>query len=768
MIQISDNIVHIQTKNTSYIFIINEYKHLEHIYYGERLEHININSMRQNVHLGLGNMLMQDESNKQYSLEILPQELSSSNSDIRRSFIHLDHQDSSIFDFTFVSATHLDTSYDDNLQAQTHDADEVLKVVVEDVYHQIQLSIYYRIFYTCDVITRYTTLTNLSQETATIQSLMALQLDLNIDNLVLERFDGHWIKEMQRHEQPIVQGTHIIESRYGVSSNRHQPFFIFKQTTTQEDYGACFAFNSVYSGNHYASIEVNGFNQQRVLIGYHPDYLQYPLLPNTSFTSYEAIMSYSATGLTTLSKQMHEFVRKHILPKTFQTQRPVLLNSWESFYFNVSQNKMKKLAKAASKLGFECVVLDDGWFGERNDDTTSLGDYHINKKRFHDMKQLVNDVHDEGLLFGIWVEPEMISEASKLYKEHPEYALKSNNKQPIGRNQYILDLHQEDVVTYIIKQMEQVIDYGIDYIKWDMNRIFSEQYSNTYKTTHNYNYYYVRNLYRILHHIQDKYPNLIIETCASGGNRFDLGMLCYSHQIWASDNSDAVQRQRMQQAYSFGYPNICFTSHVSSAINHQTLRKTSFDTRFHVAMSANLGFELNILDANKKEQQQIQEAITLYKQYRDVILQGDYYRCSHSNSPYDVCIVSKDQSKALYFHYGQQTPSNPALTTIYPKGLVDDGIYHFYNVNKKMSLKVFGDLVNQVAPIHIKVDSVLHNLADRFMSFKQEQEDYTVSGKQLMVAGMVLKQAYPSVGYDEHIRIMLDYDTRLYIIERVE
>jgi alpha-galactosidase len=414
--------------------------------------------------------------------------------------------------------------------------------------------------------------------------------------------------------------------------------------------------------------------------------------------------------------------------------------------------------------------MDDGWFGTRNDDKQALGDWYVNKKKLPGgLKRICQKINDLGLDFGIWVEPEMVNVESNLYKNHPEWVMEIPGKpHSEGRNQRILDFANPAVVDYMIEQMSGIFSSAnMKYVKWDMNRIFSDYYSQYLKPEQQGEvaHRYMMGLYRLMKTLVERFPHILFEGCASGGNRFDLGILCYFPQIWASDDTDAIYRAKGQTGYSYGYPMSTVTAHVSACPNHQTLRMTPLHTRFHVAAFGVCGYECNLCDMKKEEVEEIKQQITLYKQWREVLQFGTFYR-GRSDNLYEWTCVSKDQSKAIGMIVQKLVEPNTHFEQYFAKGLNPDKKYHFYNIERKRNVKPFGDLVNMIAPVHIKYDSLVHKAIDKFVKMPGEVEDYTTYGDVLM-SGIKLTSAFGGTGYDEHTRYFQDFESRMYFIEEV-
>lgn len=770
----------LNTKDTTYCFHVLPSGHLEHLYYGETVD-------LQGQYKGIlpkcefveGNLNTYDEAFPTIGLENRSLELSTrGKGDIREPMIDLTYYNGSCTcDFLYVDArveekqslTTLPSAYDEDGPVET------LVVVLEDVNYGITLELYYSVFYEVNVITRSCTLYNKSTEVVKVNRLLSAQLDTDQGSYVFTTFKGAWAREMNRQDTQCQQGILVNDSKTGGSSNRSNPFVMLSQVGTTEVHGNCYGCNLIYSGNHYEAVEVNGYGQTHFLCGMNPFGFGFTLEPGAMLEAPEAVLTYSSTGFQGISHQMHTFVREHIVRGTWKKkERPVLLNSWEASYFDFNERKLLNLAKAGSKVGVELFVLDDGWFGKRDDDTSSLGDWFVNTSKLPGgIAGLAEKINGLGMEFGIWVEPEMVSYDSECYRNHPEYAVEiPAQKQSLGRHQLVLDLTQEQVQDYIIEEMTKVFSSGnISYVKWDMNRIISDSYSQGLEADKQGEFYhrYILGLYRVLGELNQAFPHILFESCASGGNRLDLGMLCYMPQVWASDNTDAICRAKIQTGCSYGYPMSVIGSHVSGCPNHQTLRMTSLDTRFNVAAFGLLGYECNLADMSGKDLQKIKEQITLYKQYRKTLQYGTYYRLRNGEEgSYQWMVVSPERDCGLGIFLQTQVQANYISGSFQTRGLDSHKKYHFTNIPQVFDLREFGDLVNTIAPIHVKQDGLLHNVAAQFVKMHSEKEDYIMTGQALNQVGVRLKQGFGGTGFNDEVRFFPDYGSRMYVMNSVE
>ena len=781
MIRQLGNCFVLDTKNTTYAFALLPSGHLEHLYYGEHLQiecEEDAQSLMEKRLCLAGNAVAYSADYPSLGLEDVCLEMSSfGKGDIRDPLIEVTHSDGSMTcDFLYESAeirhgkTPLETlpsSYEEN--------DEVDELIVTlcDAGYALKLELHYSVFEQYDVIARSSKFINDSDEEVILDRLMSAQLDFSDSNWVFSSFHGAWAREMQRHDAKVGPYRIVNESKCGCSSNRANPFVMISREKTSEDHGECYGLNLVYSGNHYESAEAGAFGKMRVLTGIHPHQFQFCIAPNEVFESAEAVMTYSSAGYNGMSQNMHHFVRNCIVRGEWKNKpRPVLLNSWEAAYFDINERKLLSLAKAGKEAGIELFVMDDGWFGTRDNDTQALGDWTANTKKLPEgVAGLAKKVNEIGLDFGIWVEPEMVNVNSDLYRAHPDWAIQIPNKpHSESRNQRILDFSNPEVVDAMIAQMVNLFSSAnIAYVKWDMNRIFSDVYSPTLslKQQKEVGHRYMMGLYRMMDTLTRKFPHILFEGCASGGNRFDLGILCYFPQIWASDDSDAIYRVNGQTGYSYGYPMSTVGAHVSDCPNHQTLRKTPLSTRFHVASFGLLGYECHLKEMSREDVNEISEQIELYKKWRDVLQYGTFYRGRTGSNLYEWTCVSPDRRKAVGMVLQVLVNPNTSFEQYTPKGLNPELRYHFSNRQLHFDLKEFGSLVNQVSPIHIKQNSLLHHVASSLIKMHGEVEDCIAYGKTLM-SGIKLKQGFGATGYAEDIRFFQDFASRMYFMEAVE
>ena len=571
---------------------------------------------------------------------------------------------------------------------------QTLEVVLQDVYKKLEVILYYGVFENLDVITRACKIVNKGEDKVNLLRAYSMCLDFNNKDMDFVHFYGRHAMERIMERTPLHHGIQSVGSRRGFSSHQHNPFVVLCAHDAGEDHGNCYGASFVYSGNFAAEAEVTQADCTRMTMGIHDAQFQFELQPQGSFTAPEVMLSFSSEGLGTLSRNYHKAIRYHICRGKYKTaRRPILINNWEATYFNFNTEKLLDIAREAKKLGIEMLVMDDGWFGKREDDVSGLGDWFVNEKKLGGkLKDLVDGVNEIGLKFGIWFEPEMISEDSDLYRAHPDWALKIPGRAPTrGRQQLVLDFSREDVRTYIFDRMCEILESSdIEYVKWDANRHLTDVWSALLPAERQGEVFhrFILGLYDFLEKITQRFPNVLFEGCSGGGGRFDAGMMYYHPQIWCSDDTDAVERLEIQYGTSFAYPVSTMGAHVSVCPNHQTGRSVSMKTRGVVAMSGTFGYELDITKLSEEDKQTVKEQIEAFKKYYDLIQNGDYYRLTDDGrkSPFVAWeFVSADKKEALLNVVVLRTKANPILHTVYARGLEADMMYQVEGSQEKFS-----------------------------------------------------------------------------------
>ena len=760
-IEIKDNVFLLNTANTSYMFYADKFRHLQHIHYGDRCFISDFEALCLKRCIQYGDTIIYDEkTDDEYTLDSLPLEYGSyGNGDFKEASIEIEDDLSFTCDFLYVSHEIVKEDLKIKDLPSSYGSDSTLIVHLEDPVNKLKLDLYYTIYPQEDVISRRAVLINSSEREFVLHKLMSYCLDLFEEDLTLMSFFGAWDKETHLNTTDLVRGTCTLGSRVGFSSAKNNPGFIIRKRNTSENFGKAWGFNLVYSGNHYSSISKDEYSIHRIQGGISPERFHYSLLPGNSFETPEAILTYSGTGLNVLSDHFHRFINNHIVRSKWKNrERPIKINSWEGFGFDFKKDDLiKKLAKIAAKLGIELFVLDDGWFGRRSSDKRGLGDYNCNLKKIPGgISSLSEEIHKLGMLFGIWVEPEAINIDSALYEKHPEYAIKDGERQfRFGRHELLMDLTNKDVQDYIVENVGKLIDdNSVDYIKWDMNRMMDG-------VSGVYNHEYIKGLYSVLERVFISRPDVLFESCSSGGNRFDLGMLCYSPQIWSSDDTDPIERIDIQKGLSYLYPVSTMGAHVSASPHMQTLRQTPLETRFNVAAYGCLGYELDLSLLSPLEKYEIERQVAYYKKHRRTFQFGTFYRFDDEKDYEAFEAVSGDE--AIVTKYRRLVHAVPVYDKLRVEGLEEDGEYKISSKPYLHNLKMFGNLINFVTPVKVNADSKLIEIITKFKGMDASIQDYKASGRALK-SGIYLNNLFLGTGYNSNIRIPLDFGSDMYEI----
>ena len=629
----------LHTAHTTYQMQVDPLGYLLHLYYGEKTNS-SMDYVLTYADRGFSGNPYAAGMDRTYSLDALPQEYPSlGTGDYRNIALNIKNEKGvESADLLFKSYEIRSGKYQlQGLPAVWADENEAqtLEIVLADENALVEVHLLYGVLEENDVITRSVRIKNTGTGQITIEKAAAACLDFVQGEFDVLRFYGKHAMERNLERTPLGHGTIAFGSRRGTSSHQYNPAVILAEKGTTETAGSCYGMLFVYSGNFSCEAEKDQFNQTRLLLGLNEELFSYPLAAGETFTVPEVILSYSVDGLSALSQQYHNCIRNHVCrSKYVHMQRPVLINSWEAAYFDFTGDTIVDLAKEAASLGIDMVVMDDGWFGKRNDDNSSLGDWQVNEKKLGgSLADLITRVHEQGVKFGIWIEPEMVNEDSDLYRAHPDWAIRIPGKKPVrSRNQLLLDFSRKEVRDCVFDQICAVLDQGkIDYVKWDMNRSISDWYTRTLPADRQGEmpHRYVLGLYALLERLTAAFPDVLFEGCSGGGGRFDAGMLYYCPQIWCSDDTDAYERTKIQYGTSFFYPVSAVGSHVSTVPNHQTGRITPFETRGTVAMAGSFGYELDLNLLSDGEKQEVAEQIRQFKTYGPLIHNGKYYRLTN-------------------------------------------------------------------------------------------------------------------------------------------
>ena len=698
----SNRLFHLQTKHTSYVFHVIEDGSLGQLYYGPKIpfkdDYANLNTREEHDCTNT-----RTDEDVEFQAELLKQEYAGlGKGDYRYPAFQITYPNGSrtsefqYRDYELKDGKERLTGLPSTFADDSNDS-QTLTVKLAD--GDLELQLHYTIFADEDVIVRSTTFVN-HGKTVFLNRALSAQLDLPDADYDFIQFAGSWSRERHLHRSHLRPGTQSISSLRTASSHQENPFFMLARPHTDNNQGAVFGFNFVYSGNFLDSVEVDQFDATRVLIGINPDKFGWKLNSGDSFQTPEVIFSYTDNGFNALSQQLGAFYAQHLINPHFAHQeRPILINNWEATFMDFTEDKLMPIVERAKELGIEMFVLDDGWFGHRDDDRSSLGDWFVDEKKFnHGIAGFAKRVHDLDMKFGLWFEPEMISIDSKLYQTHPEWMIKTPGRgQTPGRHQFVLDMSRQEVVDYLFGLMSHIIqDAKLDYIKWDMNRNITEMYGADLPADQQleFSHRYILGVYDLYDRLTKAFPDVLFESCASGGGRFDLGMMYYAPQAWCSDDTDAVERIKIQDGTSYGYTPSMWGAHVSAVPNDQVGRLTSIDMRAKVAYFGAFGYELDVTKLSDEEQATIKQQVAFYKQYRKLFQFGTFYRLETpdtSDNVYGWETVSPDKQTAIGMRYQILNGANPAYIRYYFKGLDPE---RHYTVNDGSEVFSGAELMN--------------------------------------------------------------------------
>ncbi|MBF6978856.1 alpha-galactosidase [Aerococcaceae bacterium zg-BR22] len=561
------------------------------------------------------------------------------------------------------------------------DDSDTLQLIFKDEVANIRYEIFYTVSEHTDTIVQFVRVTNESNQPIVLHRVLSSLLDVPAKPYDVMTLQGAYGREKTVRRQAVTQGLFSIGSNRGASGHAQTPAIILCDHNATDDYGNAIALQLMYSGNFQAFVQQNQLNEVRVGIGLSDDNFTWELAPQDSFDVPVALLSYSAQGLQGLTNESQSFVKEHIIPADFANkERPILINNWEATYFNFDKAKLLEIVDEAAALGMELFVLDDGWFGNRFDDNRALGDWYVNEAKLDgSLAEFIKEVHQRGMQFGLWIEPEMISQESDLYQEHPNWVIQVPGREhTYSRNQLVLDYSNPEVVQYMKKLFNDLLStYDIDYIKWDMNRNMTNiGNGDTYLATRAQSHRYMLGVYELAAYLTQNHPTVLFESCSGGGGRNDLGMMRYFPQVWASDNTDAICRLDIQYGSNFLYPTISMGSHVSAAPNHQVNRITSVATRGDVAMMGNLGYELDLTQLNDEEKAIVKEQVARYKLIRSTVQNGQFFRLINPDEMRnEVAVQYTDDEQTIVTYVRILSTIETIETTLYLKGLEEEALY---------------------------------------------------------------------------------------------
>lgn len=686
---------HLYNDHISYIFNIMENNQLGHLYFGKKIKHrSSFEHLFQLEPRPITACVF--EGNLEFSLDHIKQEYPSYGTSDFRYPAHVIRQEngSRITNFEYKSyeiykgkkkLKGLPATYVEKENEAT-----TLEVTLQDEIIGTELVLTYTIYEDMPVITRNARFVHHGKEKIVLENAMSMSMEFPDDDFEMVHLCGAWARERHVKTRKLEKGIQSIYSARGASSANHNPFIALKRSSAGENQGEVYGYNFVYSGNFLAQVEVDSHNLTRVMMGINPFEFEWELNKDEEFQTPEVVMVYSDKGLNCMSQTYHKLYRTRLVKGQWRDkERPVLINNWEGTYFDFTEEKILDIAETGKELGIELFVLDDGWFGKRNDDTTSLGDWFVNKEKLPEgITGVAKKIEAMGMKFGLWFEPEMVNKESELYKNHPDWMISTPKRRDShGRNQYVLDFSRKEVVDYIYDMMYKVLkEAPISYIKWDMNRNITEAFSQKLSAERQGElmHRYILGVYDLYERLTSGFPHILFESCASGGGRFDAGIMQYAPQAWGSDDSDAIERLKIQYGTSMAYPISSIGAHVSAAPNHQIGRMTPIETRANVAYFGTFGYELDLNKLTEEEKEKVRKQVKFFKDHRELLHKGTFYRLI---SPFEGdgnvtswMVVSEDKKKAIVGYYQALNKPNPSFTRLKLTGLDPEKEYNLNNI----------------------------------------------------------------------------------------
>jgi len=690
-------IIQLNTDHTTYLIGVTPEGYVGHIYYGDRLDHADAFYLLRTAEPPFTPSVLERE--KISFLNCFPMEYPTGGvGDYRESCLNVRNESGSMGCELFFREHRiyhgkppipgLPASFGEEKDVQT------LEVICADDILGIRVILSYSVFEKEDIITRSVRVINDGDQRLKLEKVYSACLDMDNEEFEMLTLCGSWARERQMQRSSVGYGKQLVSSVKGESSHQEHPFLALVTPGTTQRQGKVYAMHFVYSGNFLTQTERTEFDQVRMTMGIHAEEFFWNLRPGESFGSPEVVLTFSDEGLGKMTRSLHDFYRRHLIRSPYKDKkRPILINNWEATYFDFNTEKLLQIAREAKSVGIEMLVMDDGWFGRRDYDDKSLGDWTVNKEKIPEgLECLVKKVNEIGLNFGIWFEPEMVSADSDLYRTHPEWAIQIRGRAPgMSRAQYVLDLSNPEVRDYVYESVAGILRSApIAYVKWDMNRQLADVGSAYLDANAQGELFhrYVLGVYDLQERLVTEFPNLLLENCSGGGARFNPGMLYYSPQIWCSDDTDAVERLKIQEGTALLYPLSSMGAHVSDCPNHVVGRVTPFETRGHVALAGTFGYELDITKIDPTEKEMISDQIQMYYKYNDLIRDGDYYRlASFSENGYDDCwlVSAKDRSEALMTYVQARAVPNQRSQKIKLEGIAADAVYVLEETGEEFS-----------------------------------------------------------------------------------
>lgn len=682
----TNRIFKLDTPKSTYMFgIVDEENFVGHMYYGRRIKDEDLSYLMRNP----SELPSKSNRDRVNFLDSLPMEYSTHGiGDFRESCLSVKTADGhSACSLSYVSHVIYKGKKElEGLPATFGNEEDCtsLELVCEDKVLKLRIILTYTVFEKLDAITRSVKIINASEEPIYLTKVLTTCVDMDNKEYDMITLYGQWAKERMINRRKITDGKNLINSLRGVSSHQEQPFIAVLDHNAKEEQGEVYGFNLVYSGNFMAQAEITHLDMLRVTLGINPVDFCWKLDKGAAFTAPEAVLVYSSEGIGAMTRTFHDLYRSHLIRGEYKDKkRPILINNWEATYFDFDTDKLLDIAREAKKLGIEMLVMDDGWFGDRKDDNTSLGDWFVNENKLKGgLSYLVQEVNKIGLKFGLWVEPEMVSPDSELFRAHPDWAIQIPGRSgALARNQLVLDISRKEVREGIYESIHKVLsESNIEYVKWDMNRALTDlgSVSLSGDTQGELYHRYVLGMYELQDKLIRDFPHILLENCSSGGGRFDPGMLYYSPQIWTSDNTDAIDRLKIQEGTALIYPLSSMGAHIADCPSHSNGRITPFSTRGYVALAGTFGYELDVTKIPEADRNLIPEQVAMYHKYNDLVREGDYFRIAsyQENNEYDCySVVSKDKKEALVTFIQVSARPGFHMRRVYLKGLREEVMY---------------------------------------------------------------------------------------------
>ncbi len=695
MINFFNNTFYLNTSNSSYIIYILSDGILVHKYYGKRIKEQNMDYY--NLYKAYDYTAVYFADGEITTMDALPLEFPTmGRGDYRTPAIVVEGKSGKqVNDFRYSFHRVFEGTATvpglPNLDCNTENV-QTLEIILKDRVTNAEAHLFYSVFEDIDIIARNTVIINKSENNIKISKILSATVDFEHSDFDMISLYGRWGNERSVERIPLRHGQNVISSCRGASGHHSTPFLALAEKEANENYGDVYGIALIYSGDFELGVDVGQFDNVRLFAGLNHETFSWELEPKESFVSPQTVLTYSDMGIGKMSRNFHKMCRQHLGEFSKKPTRPVVLNLWEAFYFDISEEKVLETVKNVSKLGVDTIVIDDGWFGKRKNELVSMGDWYINVERFpNGFHRVIDECERCGLKLGLWFEPEMIGKDSDFIKEHPDWCIKLNEIEPIvSRGEYVLDFCREEITDFVFEKLSSILSkYNISYIKWDMNRNITDMGSSSLTDNHQleFSHRYMLGLYSLINKIKTAFPNLYIECSAGGGGRFDFGMLYYMPQIWCSDNSDAIERIDIQYGTSLVYPPESISSHVSAIPNHQTNRVTSFYTRGNVAQLFALGYELNPNIINDSAKASIFQQISKHREIESWIFEGDFYRLTDFDNK-NYCawqIVSKDKSKSVAIYVVKLTKAKRIGNYFRLKGLQSDKNYKIEQLGISLS-----------------------------------------------------------------------------------